>query len=631
MGTHADSRALEVLNAVESVHSVLLGSDRFESLRNGAGYPIPDLADRGITLRQLLRVHRLVSEVVLAGRITALVPVADERGGLRMAPMVLTLETFNYYHLEEHLLLPATVAAASRSLVEVMADGPQVPRVFVSHAWSQSFDETVRVVARYYADQGLHEDEPAWIYAFAFPPHARQRQGELLAPRVLERVSGFLSIVDRRGALFTRAWCVVEAYEALSAEHCTTDIYTCTPQAERLTPSGGPGVRRTRPAGSAAFPAARAAVSISVLDAEMSAVEDRGVLVGHVARRGQEFVDSTVRAWYFTVGLVDLLDEEDALDAGFLALQHSQLRRVILCAVPGIADRVVTSLPASTLTYLELDSVDVGPEEAARLATHLGQAASVAELVLPRNQLGDAGVEALASVLDSTRRVDLRGNKVGPKGAEALSAALRRNTVVTDLDLSTNRLRDKGATAVAAMLKVNHTLTTVSLAWNDFAAQGAAALSDALRDNDRITALDVSWNGFGDTGTEALSTAFAGNETIAELLLGSTSMGPTGAAALAAMLRSNGSITRLDVSSNAIRDKGVETIAGMLDVNVSLQVVDLTACAFGEQGAEALSAALRQNASVTSLVVRKNPAIGETGRAALAEAAARRHGLQLFL
>jgi len=75
----------------------------------------------------------------------------------------------------------------------------------------------------------------------------------------------------------------------------------------------------------------------------------------------------------------------------------------------------------------------------------------VKDLYLFRNQLGDAGAEAIAAMLRTNRSLtdlDLRSNKIGDAGAEAIAAMLRTNRSLTELNLNGNRIGDAGKKAL---------------------------------------------------------------------------------------------------------------------------------------------------------------------------------------
>jgi hypothetical protein len=80
----------------------------------------------------------------------------------------------------------------------------------------------------------------------------------------------------------------------------------------------------------------------------------------------------------------------------------------------------------------------------------------------------------------------LAGNDIGDAGAASLADSLTRNHSLAALTLGA-RIGDKGASALAAALKVNATLTVVNLAGNLVGDAGAAAIAGALRANRTMT------------------------------------------------------------------------------------------------------------------------------------------------
>ncbi|KAF9347385.1 hypothetical protein BGX26_001141 [Mortierella sp. AD094] len=120
-------------------------------------------------------------------------------------------------------------------------------------------------------------------------------------------------------------------------------------------------------------------------------------------------------------------------------------------------------------------------------------------------------------------------NKIGDKGALALSEALKTNTTLISLDLSWNHTKDKGVQELSKALATNTTLTSLGLSSNKIEYVGALALSQALKLNTTLTSLNLSWNWTKDEGALELLEA----------------------------LKTNKTLTSLDLSSNEIEDEGV--------------------------------------------------------------------------
>ncbi|KAF9557117.1 hypothetical protein EC968_007796 [Mortierella alpina] len=94
-----------------------------------------------------------------------------------------------------------------------------------------------------------------------------------------------------------------------------------------------------------------------------------------------------------------------------------------------------------------------------------------------------------------------------------LAKTLKINSILTTLNLWGNWLGDKEAQALSEALKTNSTLTTLGLRYNSIGDKGAQALSEALKTNCSLTTLHLTSNWFGDNGAQALSEALKTNST----------------------------------------------------------------------------------------------------------------------
>jgi len=174
----------------------------------------------------------------------------------------------------------------------------------------------------------------------------------------------------------------------------------------------------------------------------------------------------------------------------------------------------------TTLTYLDLDSNQIGAKGAEALAKALHGNTTLMELNLDSNQIGAKGAEALAKALHGNTtltELNLALNKIGDSGAAALAKALHSNTTLTNLGLSLNKIGDEGAAALAEGLHGNTALTELDLAYNQIEVDGAAALANGLHGNTTLTKLFLYNNLIG--GIAALTTALASTK-LKELSLG---------------------------------------------------------------------------------------------------------------
>ncbi|CAF1337511.1 unnamed protein product [Adineta steineri] len=127
-----------------------------------------------------------------------------------------------------------------------------------------------------------------------------------------------------------------------------------------------------------------------------------------------------------------------------------------------------------------------------------------------KRKLTDADMEIVAYYLlqdnKTLTQLCLSNNKIGDKGAQYLSEALKKNTALTTLDLSYNQIGNKGAQYLSEALQKNtvrekpftlgsshviQTLTTLQLQNNQIGAQGSQYLVETL------TELYLSRNAIG--------------------------------------------------------------------------------------------------------------------------------------
>lgn len=121
--------------------------------------------------------------------------------------------------------------------------------------------------------------------------------------------------------------------------------------------------------------------------------------------------------------------------------------RARLCGVSSAASRLEWRLAPPLRVDEELSGLNLGDKGACAVALALAEPPNNAlgELCLGSNGIGDAGAQALASVISAgavLRRLSLRDNNIGDAGARALADVLRTNTMLEELDLWGNRLSD---------------------------------------------------------------------------------------------------------------------------------------------------------------------------------------------
>lgn len=130
-----------------------------------------------------------------------------------------TIETINLYHINDLFIKPKT--ESDQSYIEYVANNEQPPKWFVSHAWSTSYFDTLRMLRLHAKERKVdHETEYYWICAFAINQHniddlALQDFKQLPFAKAMmhPKCEGTVVVLDEfKATPFTRSWCVFEAY-----------------------------------------------------------------------------------------------------------------------------------------------------------------------------------------------------------------------------------------------------------------------------------------------------------------------------------------------------------------------------------------------------------------------------------
>jgi hypothetical protein len=134
----------------------------------GGGCEIAETALRGITLKQLRAVYGQACEACRAERWRSYDRASKSwTGAAEIVPDAPTL-----YELVQYWLKPQTEALEC-SMFELLADGPQPPRYFVSHWWGEAVKDFIACVDVHVHDHrhiGVDENTPYWVRATAAPP-----------------------------------------------------------------------------------------------------------------------------------------------------------------------------------------------------------------------------------------------------------------------------------------------------------------------------------------------------------------------------------------------------------------------------------------------------------------------------
>lgn len=197
----------------------------------------------------------------------------------------------------------------------------------------------------------------------------------------------------------------------------------------------------------------------------------------------------------------------------------------------------------------------------------LFQNSNLSVLKLGYNNLGDEGVETLASGIAAHKALaslDLGFNNVGDRGCRALSSALLSSScssgTLHTLYLAGNTLGEDGALAIAEVIRRGSSIKRLHLTGNRIGPDGVKAITEAVMggrdsDDDQDGSPDVEMH----PPLDALSLDLPAG--VQELFLAGTDMGPSGAASVARMLEFSKTMRIISLANCDIGDAELKILA----------------------------------------------------------------------
>uniref|UniRef100_A0A8C3SE76 Uncharacterized protein n=1 Tax=Chelydra serpentina TaxID=8475 RepID=A0A8C3SE76_CHESE len=216
----------------------------------------------------------------------------------------------------------------------------------------------------------------------------------------------------------------------------------------------------------------------------------------------------------------------------------------------------------------------------------------------------------------------LHGCHLSTACCEDLSAALTTSQTLTYLDLAANRVEDSGVWLLCEGLKhPNCKLQRLRLGRCDLTDAGCGDLSAVLRANQSLTELELSYNKLGDAVVQLLCEILKHpNCKLQRLGLAGCYLTDAASADLATVLRTSQSLTELDLSGNNPGDAGVQLLCEALKhPNCKLQRLGLRSCHLTDTDCGDLAAVLSTNQSLIELDLSGNNP-GDAGVRLLCEA-----------
>jgi hypothetical protein len=121
-------------------------------------------------------------------------------------------------------------------------------------------------------------------------------------------------------------------------------------------------------------------------------------------------------------------------------------------------------------------------------------------------------------------------------------------------------------------------IKSLSLNWNSIQSEGAEALSIALKTNSVLTDLGLGWNCIGNGGALAIGQALPSNTTLTKLNLSQNRLGGLAIVILSEGMRLSTSLTAVDMCHNPLGKPGLDLIARTLELNKNIQIGGLETC-----------------------------------------------------
>lgn len=208
-------------------------------------------------------------------------------------------------------------------------------------------------------------------------------------------------------------------------------------------------------------------------------------------------------------------------------------------------------------------------------STMLCNNASLKELYLCENMLGDEGVAQLAHALlhenSSLQVLDLRSNNMELEGTISLSELLKGSTTLRRICLGGNHIGNDGVKVLAGGLSSNTALRQLDLQGTGIGPTGAQSISEMLAENQNLHELNLSFNYLGDQGVTAIAKVLSINTTLRKLSLRRTNMSNCGANTLARQLPFMRGLQDLILIRNRIDMEGIRTLSEGLRANMELE------------------------------------------------------------
>ncbi|XP_018527083.1 NACHT, LRR and PYD domains-containing protein 14 [Lates calcarifer] len=212
------------------------------------------------------------------------------------------------------------------------------------------------------------------------------------------------------------------------------------------------------------------------------------------------------------------------------------------------------------------------------------------ELDLGYNSISDSGVAALVEGLNDQncrlKTLRLQGCEVNSQACKYLATTLTQSLKLLELDLSRNDIGDDGLQHLATGLRSHECqLETLKLSQCNIEQKGCHYLASALQDNsNHLTVLDLSINMVGDKGANELFTKFDISQ-LRKLEMYHCGLTESSCGNIGEALKSeSSSLVELNLSNNSLKDRGFALICEGMYAWCSLEKLNVSRCGITGRG-----------------------------------------------
>ncbi|XP_045677089.1 ribonuclease inhibitor isoform X1 [Phyllostomus hastatus] len=283
--------------------------------------------------------------------------------------------------------------------------------------------------------------------------------------------------------------------------------------------------------------------------------------------------------------------------------------------------------PQCHVESLELQYCSLSAASCEPLAAALRARPELKDLVLNNNDFGEAGARTLCQALvDSAcplESLKLESCGLTSANCQDLCGVLATKASLCNLELGDNRLGDAGVAALCpGLLSPGCQLKTLWLWECDITASGCGDLCRVLRAKESLREFSVAGNAVGDEGVRLLCESLREPRCHLESLwVKSCSLTAACCPHVSAMLAQNRSLQELQLSNNKLADAGVEELCrGLSQPGVPLRSLWLGDCEVTDASCGNLASLLLTSRSLQELDLSNN-CMSEVGVLRLAESA----------